>query len=201
MLSFFAFAYLVLITVCVGAENAFLFPTAGGNNITLNSIILVNWTTDWGSVPVKLTVFQINPGNGWKFETLLGRSQANVILYSLTKSVDNVVDPASYKWTAQPLDGLSITNGFHFNLARSAAVEAGSTNANDSFSSGPGPLYIVDVSTINISAPSESQESHVTSLSFPYVWPIPADSVADCCFHEPFLDHRCKSARKFHAPR
>jgi hypothetical protein len=82
----------------------------------------------------------------------------------LANPIDHMVDTGSYIWTAQPLGGLSITNGFHFTLARSAAVEANNSTAHDSFDSGLEPLYIIDESTTTASAPVGSQISHVTDF-------------------------------------
>ena len=85
---------------------------------------------------------------------------------SLVDCAEGVTDPGSYDWTAETIDDLPITNGFHF------GVWVGNFNASNVINSGPTQLFIVnDTTTTSVvtvpstSAASSSSTSHETAIS------------------------------------
>jgi hypothetical protein len=67
-----AFAFLSLVVIFAQADNTFYSPPSVGFNLTQGSQLVVNWTTEWGAVPISLAAYQNNGAGSWVSSQLLG---------------------------------------------------------------------------------------------------------------------------------
>ncbi|KAF2810148.1 uncharacterized protein BDZ99DRAFT_520238 [Mytilinidion resinicola] len=139
---------LSFVTLLVRADKNFSSPLPEGFNVAAGIQVVVSWTTDWGSVPISLAVYQAD-GSGWKSPVLL----------------DYQDDPGSYVWTAQTIEDLPTTEGFHFCVWLGDVSESSHLTDSNSFNSDA--VFIVDDATTPSTAVLSSTSIASSSSSSP----------------------------------